>query len=85
MIIDFHKNFQKTFKRLPIKIQNKFYLRLAIFEQNPFHPVLNNHAVDAAYPGHRSINVTGDYRALYEAYGDSAVIFMEIGTHAELY
>jgi len=85
MKIRFHRRFQKAFKKLSPKIQDKFYDRLAIFVENPFHPVLNNHSVDAAYPNWRSINITGDYRALYEIQSDGAAIFMKIGTHAELY
>jgi len=85
MKIRFHKRFRKAFKKLIPKTQDKFSDRLAVFIENPFHLMLNNHAVDAAYPNWRSINITGDYRALYEAQTDGAVVFMKIGTHAELY
>lgn len=85
MNIRFHKRFQKTLTKLPVKIQERFSDRLRLFSQDPFHPLLNNHAVDAAYPGWRSINITGDYRALYDSQDDAVAMFMKIGTHAELY
>jgi mRNA-degrading endonuclease YafQ of YafQ-DinJ toxin-antitoxin module len=85
MIVRFHKSFRKVFQKLPVKIQDRFSDRLTLFAQNPFHPALCNHSVDAAYPQWRSINVTGDYRALYDACEDGVAIFMKIGTHAELY
>lgn len=85
MVIDYHKSFLKTFDRLPEKIKDKFYERLRLFSLEPFHPLLNNHSVDSAYPGWRSINITGDYRALYELKNENIVVFMKIGTHSELY
>lgn len=85
MRINYHKRFLKTFNKLPVKIQDKFYQCLRIFEQDRSHPLLNNHSVDAAYPNWRSINITGDHRALYEPFGDGIIEFMKIGTHSELY
>ena len=75
----------KAFDKLPQPVKEKFYERLRIFEQNPYLPLLNNHPVDAAYPGWRSINITGDFRALYEPKSDNFVVFMRIGTHSQLY
>ena len=85
MKIDYHKKFLKAFDKLPAKIREKFYDRLRIFSLDPFNPLLNNHSVDRAYPNWRSINITGDYRALYELINDDTVVFMKISTHSELY
>lgn len=85
MKIDYHKKFLKSFDKLPVKIKAKFHERLRVFSENQFHPLLNNHPVDAAYPGWRSINISGDYRALYEHKNEEIVVFMKIGTHSELY
>ncbi len=84
MRITFHKKFNKKFEKLPIKIQEKFYERLTIFGIDQFSEILNNHYVHYPYEGCRSVNITGDVRALYEAVGDT-VIFIHIGTHSELY
>jgi addiction module RelE/StbE family toxin len=85
MKIDYHKKFIKDFNKLSPKLKQKFYDRLRIFSREQFYPLLNNHPVDVVYPGWRSINVTGDYRALYETQGEDLVKFMRIGTHSELY
>ncbi len=85
MKIDYHKKFVKVFKKLPHKIKSRFYDRLRLFEKNQFDPILGNHSVDPIYPGWRSIDITGDYRALFDPKGDDMVIFMKIGTHSELY
>ena len=81
----YHPNFKKQFRKLPRKVQDSFEKRLDIFLDNMFHPLLNNHSVDSAYPGWRSINVTGDYRALFEIKEKDMIVFMKIGTHSELY
>jgi len=79
-----HKNFKKKFKKLSIKVQDKFFERVDIFKENKFHPVLNNHSVEKIFPGCRSINITGDYRAIFQDENDK-VTFINIGTHSELY
>ncbi len=85
MKIEYHKKFIKKFVKLPVKIQLKFYERLSLFETNISAPILNDHFVGHIYPHWRSINVTGNYRALYENIDTDIVIFMRIGTHSELY
>lgn len=84
MRIYLQKSFQKKFKKLPEKIQVRAKERLSLFLVNPQHSLLNDHSIDAAYPDHRSINITGDYRAIYGLQKDIAV-FISIGTHSELY
>ena len=80
-----HKAFKKQFQKLPLKVKKKFFDKMELFLNNQFHPLLNNHAVDGVYLGWRSINITGDYRALYEQKSEDVVMFMRIGTHSELY
>lgn len=85
MKIDYHRKFVKKFNKLPEKIKTKFYIKLRLFEQDQFDQTLDNHSVEYVYPNWRSINVTGDYRALFEPQGNDTVMFMKIGTHSELY
>jgi addiction module RelE/StbE family toxin len=80
-----HKSFKKQFDKLAPKFQKKFFERVELFLTEPYNAILNNHDVDAVYPGWRSINITGDYRALYEPKNEDFVVFMRIGTHSELY
>jgi len=84
MEIKFKKRFQKDFKKLLPKIKEKFYERLEIFINNKFDIILNNHSVNKAFSDCRSINITGDYRAIFKDDGD-VVVFITIGTHSELY
>jgi mRNA-degrading endonuclease YafQ of YafQ-DinJ toxin-antitoxin module len=79
-----HKNFKKNFKKLSTKIKAKFYERLAIFKEDKFHSILDNHSVDKRYPGCRSIDINGDYRVIFREL-DGVNFFVNIGTHSELY
>ena len=86
MIIVFHKTFKKKYKKAPSKIRRQFDERLLLFEKNLFNPLLNNHPLTGKRSGEWSINITGDWRAVYvfdEKKG--AVIFIDIGTHPDLY
>jgi addiction module RelE/StbE family toxin len=84
MYIDFHKNFTKSYGKLPQKLRDKFDERLNIFVDDSHAPELNNHALHGEYLGCRSINVTGDLRAVYEV-RENGVRFLDIDTHSNLY
>lgn len=84
MNIYFSKKFEKMFKKCPLEIKNKFIARLKIFKNNKHHIMLNNHALSGKLSGLRSINVTGDWRAIFEEISDH-IVFVSIGTHGQLY
>lgn len=84
MITRLHKNFEKQYKKLKTPEKEKFKERRDIFLKNEFDPVLNNHPLKGKYLGFRSINITGDLRALYQKQED-IVTFVEIGSHSNLY
>lgn len=85
MRIDFHKRFDKQYKKLPVASKKKFENQLAILISNQNNPVLNNHALKGKYTGYRSINVTGDIRAIYIPHSKDHIEFAYIGSHAQLY
>ena len=83
--INFTKNFEKQLAKARPQVANKFYEQLRIFEVRPHDPMLNNHALKGQYQGFRSINVTGDVRALYFRDQGKVIFFAYIGTHSQLY
>jgi len=85
MKIIFQKSFEKKYVKLSDKIKSKVKERNVMFAENPFHPLLNNHPLHGKYKGYRSINITGDLRAVYKEVGTETYLFVEFGTHAELY
>jgi len=86
MRIKFNKKFSKQFNKLSKKIQKTFYEKLAIFIQNKQDPILNNHKLKGKLKKYRSINITSDYRAVFQELDNGDFIFfMMIGTHSNLY
>lgn len=84
MMIVYHKNFTKDFKKLPQSAKKKFKERLVIFGHDEFNPILNNHSLKGRYIGYRSINVIGDIRAIFKRRVNDA-IFVAIDSHSNLY
>jgi len=85
MIITSVKEFDKNFSKLPKKIQGKFYWRMEVFKKDISDKSLNNHKLSGEYEGCNSINITGNYRAIYTVSNKEVYIFITIGTHPELY
>ena len=86
MTIEYSDEFHKQYQKAPPKIQNAVDKRTALFTKDPFHPLLNNHLLKGQYQGKRSINITGDWRAIFREVGNyQFVIFEILGTHSQLY
>jgi len=53
--------------------------------ENPFNPILNNHALHGKWGRYRSINITGNLRALYELIDIDTALLILVDTHSNLY
>jgi len=84
MEIRYQKSFLKDFKKLDLKIRKKFLEKQKRFLKNPLDPILNNHTLNGEFKDFRSINITGDYRAIYFR-DDGIYYFVRIGKHSQLY
>ncbi len=82
---DYQKSFKKDVARLKPSVHKQLAERLFLFEHDPFHPLLRNHALKGKYLGLRSINITGDYRAIYQPAGADVAVFLYLNTHSNLY
>ncbi len=85
MHIGLHKSFLRAYVKQPKKIKEKFKEKRDLFIEDMFHPILNNHSLTGTYDGCRSINITGDIRAIFYVKTDGGIVFINIGSHAELY
>ena len=85
MRILYHRNFEKKYLKLRLEQKEKFKEKEALFMGDPFDPVLHNHLLYGEYAGYRSIDITGDLRAHYELVSEDIALFVNIGTHHELY
>lgn len=85
MKVRFGRQFEKQFAKLPARAQGRFGERLEVWLNDPFDSRLRNHPLRGAWVGYRSIDVTGDYRAVYRMASDQTGEFVAIGTHSQLY
>lgn len=85
MQIEFHRSFKKHYKVIPENIRRQFNARLILFEKERFNSILNNHPLGGDRKGQWSINITGDWRAIYIYKNNITVIFIDIDTHSNLY
>ena len=84
MIIVYHQDFKRNYKKLSPKVKGKLEERLRIFSKDEFNPILNNHALKGKWLEYRSINVTGDIRAIFKS-NTAVIIFVAIDSHSNLY
>ncbi|MDD4990022.1 MAG: type II toxin-antitoxin system mRNA interferase toxin, RelE/StbE family [Candidatus Pacebacteria bacterium] len=85
MKIRFHKNFDRQFAKLRPGEKRKTQERLQLFLENQFNPVLENHPLKGKYADYRSINITGDLRAVYKFLSEDECIFVAVNNHNNLY
>ncbi len=85
MQVGYSKKFQKQFKKCPKKIKTVFPKRLKLFLKDKNNPLLHHHALVGQRTGLFSINLSGDWRALYRNCCENKIMFVEIGTHSQLY
>lgn len=85
MQISFSNKFKKQYKKLSIYIKDKFNERLLIFSKDKNNFILNNHKLHGKFKNFKSIDITGDIRAVYEEMGESFIHFVSIGSHSKLY
>lgn len=81
----FHKAFAKQLGKHPNKTQASFQNRLSLFLSDPFNPMLSNHALTGRWAGYRSINISGDLRAVYQLIDQQTAFFVAFGRHSQLY
>ncbi len=77
MIIQFHKQFEKQYKKLTPHLKLQFKEKISIFTENPYNTVLNNHPLKGRYLNYRSINITGDFRAIYKQITSEKVVLLQ--------
>lgn len=86
MKIQYHRNFEKSFKKLNLKLKEKTIATIRKFTKNPFDASLRNHALQGKLEGKRAFSVTGDVRIIFEECdGYVLVIMLDVGTHSQLY
>ena len=88
MKISLHPSFKKAYK---VRIaQNKKLAkqtedRITLFKNNPKNPLLKDHGLTGAKRLLRSFSITGDIRVVYLPISKEETVFLDIGSHNQIY
>ncbi len=88
MKINYDPEFLRKLKKVDVRISRSLKKRIEIFIKNPNDPQLKNHLLKDEYEGYKSIDITADWRAIYEEIEEeeeNIAYFFLIGTHKKLY
>ncbi len=84
MSVFLSNGFEKMFKNCPQEIKNESIKRIDLLLKDRRNPKLNNHMLSVKLKGLRSINISGDWRIIFENVPDG-ILLIAIGTHSQLY
>jgi addiction module RelE/StbE family toxin len=84
MVVRTSKKFDKKFVRLTQSIQEVCLDRIDLYMEDSRHPLLHNHSLLGEYSGLRSINITGDYRLIFEIIDAETIQLVDLDTHHNL-
>lgn len=86
MKISYQKRFNKRLQSLPPPIQRKVVKTIGLFQENPHHSRLRNHALKGTLHGFRAISVTGNIRIVFKEESNYEwVNVVDVGTHNQVY
>lgn len=88
MKVKYSPSFLATVKKTNVRIRKSLKERIDLFSKDPHNPQLNNHPLRNKFQGFISIDISSDWRAIYEEVliGDETVAyFIALGTHKQLY
>ena len=88
MEIKFSKEFEKSYSKRILgrsALESRFFERFKIFKENRRSPILRDHGLIGEMEGSRSFAVNGDIRVVYHVEDEGTIIFLDIGSHNQVY
>ena len=88
MKINLHPHFKKAYKSRigpNKKLVKQTEERIALFKDNPGNPLLKDHGLTGAKRELRTFSITGDIRLVYLPISKEEVVFLDIGSHNQIY
>lgn len=81
----FKRHFKKKIKKFPL-LQESFNIAFSKFLKNPYDPSLETHKLTGNMKAYWSFSVEHDCRVVFFFEdGDQAAVFVDIGSHDEVY
>jgi len=88
MNIRLYPRFEKSYKNRVASNKKLVYQteeRIALFQSNHKNPILRDHPLTGAKRRLRAFSITGDIRIVYLPISKDEVIFLDIGSHNQVY
>lgn len=86
--VAFSSSFKRAFKRRikgnPV-LETRFWNRLETFQNNPFDQTLRTHKLSGRLKDLWSFSIEYDLRVVFSFLEDDRALFVDIGTHEEVY
>jgi addiction module RelE/StbE family toxin len=86
--IAFSSSFKRAFKKSvagDVGLEARFWERVELFKRTPFDPKLRTHKLSGKLKDLWSFSVEYDLRVIFSFVGQSQAIFVDIGSHKEVY
>ena len=83
----FSSSFKRAFKKISKNkiIEKKFWEKLEVFIEDPFDKSLRTHKLSGKLQGLWSYTVGYDLRVIFYFKDKTHAVFIDIGTHSEVY
>lgn len=85
MEVEFSSNFLKKAKKLTSNEKKRLSERVEWFRKNPHDPRLKTHPLTGKLEGIYSFSVTHTIRAIFVYPNKKTALFVDVGTHEEVY
>ena len=85
MFIKISSKFEKKYRRLPEIIKEEAKEKEFLFRKNPFHPQLKTHKLSGKNKETWAFWITYFYRIKFIFLSSGEVLFLDVGTHGEVY
>lgn len=86
--IAFSSSFKRAFKKSVAgnaSLEDKFWRRVELFKNDPFDPKLRTHKLSGKLKDLWSFSVEYDVRVIFSFADQARVVFVDIGSHKEVY
>ena len=84
----FSSSFKRAFKKSVAgnaSVETRFWERVELFKSNPFDPKLRTHKLSGKLKDLWSFSIEYDLRVIFSFADQERIIFVDIGSHKEVY
>lgn len=82
LTIRYTPEFQRDYRKLPVRVRERVKDRGALFQVDPFHPLLRTHKLSGKLSGVWAFSVDFRNRVLFEFLDEREVLLLRVGDHS---